>query len=129
MKRKDNIERFLKCLKFDKNGLVPAVIQDVNDNEVLMVACMNRESLKRTVIEGLTWFYSRSRKKLWKKGETSGNVQKVKGIFVDCDADCLLVKVMQKGNSACHTGYRSCFFRKFSPSDCSLKITGHRAKR
>ncbi|MFH2070604.1 MAG: phosphoribosyl-AMP cyclohydrolase [Elusimicrobiota bacterium] len=122
------MKKFLKSVKFDKNGLVPAVIQDVRDGEILMVAYMNRESLKKTILEGVTWFYSRSRKKLWKKGETSGNLQKVKGIFVDCDADCLLIKVVQKGDCACHTGYRSCFFRKLSPRNCSLKTTGHRVK-
>jgi len=90
-------------------GLVPAVIQDFKSGTVLMLAYMSRESLKKTVETGTTWFYSRSRKKLWNKGETSGNVQTVKEIRYDCDADALLIKVQQTG-AACHTGNESCFF-------------------
>lgn len=100
-------------LKFDANGLIPAIIQDGTTSEVLMVAYMNPESLKRTVETGLTWFWSRSRKKFWQKGETSGNVQRVREILYDCDQDTLLIKVDQTG-PACHTGARSCFFRSFS---------------
>jgi phosphoribosyl-AMP cyclohydrolase len=100
-------------LKFDDKGLIPAVIQDWQNHEVLMVAYMNAESLKRTVETGLTWFWSRSRQKFWQKGETSGNVQHVKDILYDCDRDTLLIKVAQTG-PACHTGERSCFFRSFS---------------
>ena len=100
-------------LKYDANGLIPAVIQDWTTNEVLMVAYMNAASLKKTVETGLTWFWSRSRQKFWQKGETSGNVQRVKDILYDCDQDTLLVKVEQTG-PACHTGARSCFFRSFS---------------
>ena len=103
-------------LKFDDNGLIPAVVQDARSNEVLMVAYMNAESLKRTVETGLTWYWSRSRKKFWQKGETSGNVQQVKEILYDCDQDTLLVRVDQTG-PACHTGSRSCFFRSFSDSE------------
>lgn len=99
-------------LKYDEKGLIPAVIQDWKNGEVLMVAYMNAEAVRRTVETGLTWFWSRSRKKYWQKGETSGNVQQVKEIFFDCDKDTLLVKVEQKG-PACHTGERSCFFRHF----------------
>lgn len=102
-------------LKYDEQGLIPAVIQDAATNEVLMVAYMNRESLKKTVETGLTWFWSRSRRKFWQKGETSGNVQRVKEILYDCDLDTLLVKVDQTG-PACHTGARSCFFKSFSES-------------
>ncbi|MCM8779317.1 MAG: phosphoribosyl-AMP cyclohydrolase [Candidatus Omnitrophica bacterium] len=98
-------------LKFDAQGLIPAVIQDYKSGEVLMVAYMNKTSLKKTIKSGKTHFWSRSRKKLWLKGETSGNFQIVKGIFYDCDGDCLLVKVRQIG-LACHTGNRSCFYRK-----------------
>ena len=96
-------------LKFDEKGLIPAVIQDGTSNEVLMVAYMNKESLETTLKEGRTCFWSRSRKALWRKGETSGHVQKVLEIRADCDADCLLIKVDQTG-PACHTGKRSCFF-------------------
>lgn len=99
-------------LKYDDMGLIPAVVQDWKTGEVLMVAFMNAESLKKTVETGLTWFWSRSRQKYWQKGETSGNIQKVKDILFDCDQDTLLVKVEQKG-PACHTGERSCFFRSF----------------
>ncbi len=100
-------------LKFDEKGLIPAVVQDWRSGEVLMVAYMNAESVRRTVDTGLTWFWSRSRQKFWQKGETSGHVQRVKDILYDCDQDTLLVKVEQTG-SACHTGERSCFFRSFS---------------
>ncbi len=97
----------LSKVKFDSAGLVPAVIQEAG--QVLMLAYMNRESLERTVETGETWFWSRSRKQLWHKGETSGNTQQVVGIAIDCDGDALLVEVNQKGN-ACHTGAHSCFF-------------------
>ncbi len=100
-------------LKYDAAGLIPAVIQDWSTHEVLMVAYMNAESVKRTVETGFTWFWSRSRQKFWKKGETSGHVQHVKEILYDCDQDTLLVKVEQVG-PACHTGSRSCFFRSFT---------------
>ena|SRR3989338_3226080 len=98
-------------LKFDKNGLIPAIVQDVASGDVLMIAYMNKESLKITLKEGRTCFYSRSRKTLWRKGETSGHIQKVKSVCYDCDQDALLIKVNQKG-AACHTGSRSCFYRK-----------------
>ncbi|MGE4357377.1 MAG: phosphoribosyl-AMP cyclohydrolase [Candidatus Omnitrophota bacterium] len=99
-------------LKFDERGLIPAVIQDYKTGEVLMVAYMNKLSLKKTRETGKTHFWSRSRNKLWLKGETSGNFQIVKKIFYDCDGDCLLVKVRQVGGIACHTGNRSCFYRE-----------------
>jgi len=99
-------------LKYDDKGLIPAIVQDYKDKTVLMVAYMNAESLKITLKEGRTCFYSRSRKELWRKGDTSGHVQKVKRIYYDCDADCLLVEVDQIGGIACHTGSRSCFFNK-----------------
>ncbi|HOX54878.1 MAG: phosphoribosyl-AMP cyclohydrolase [Candidatus Omnitrophica bacterium] len=98
-------------LKFDKSGLIPAIIQDYKKNDVLMVAYMNKESIKRTIKFGKTCFWSRSRKEYWVKGETSGNIQQVKAIYYDCDADALLIKVKQTG-VACHTKNRSCFFRK-----------------
>ncbi|OIN97454.1 phosphoribosyl-AMP cyclohydrolase [Candidatus Desantisbacteria bacterium CG1_02_38_46] len=98
-------------LKFDKNGLIPAIIQDAQTNKVLMLAYMNKLSIRRTLETGRTHFWSRSRKRLWLKGETSGNFQEVKEIYYDCDADALLVKVKQIG-VPCHTGNRSCFYRK-----------------
>lgn len=100
-------------LKFDKKGLIPAIVQDKKSGDVLMIAYMNREALKITLKEKRTCFYSRSRKSLWRKGETSGNIQKVKSIHYDCDKDALLIKVAQKG-VACHTGEWSCFYRKIS---------------
>lgn len=96
---------------FKKTELIPAIIQEKQTGEVLMLAYMNLESLQRTIDTGYTWFYSRSRQTLWKKGETSGNVQKVICITPDCDDDTLLVTVEQKG-VACHTGNKSCFFKK-----------------
>lgn len=97
-------------LKFDSNGLIPVVAQDAKDGEVLMVAYMNAESLQMTFETGVATYWSRSRKKLWKKGESSGNVQKVKAIYTDCDADTLVIKIEQIGGAACHTGNRSCFY-------------------
>jgi phosphoribosyl-ATP pyrophosphohydrolase/phosphoribosyl-AMP cyclohydrolase len=98
-------------VKFDERGLVAAVIQDAETNTVLMLAFMNRESLAKTIETGETWFWSRSRRALWHKGETSGNTQTVESIVIDCDGDSLLIKVRPKG-PACHTGSRSCFFDK-----------------
>jgi len=94
------------------NGLIPAIVQDWKSGEVLMVAYMNEESWAKTRETGKACFWSRSREKLWLKGETSGNVQIVKEIFLDCDNDALLLKVEQIGGAACHTGYRSCFYRR-----------------
>jgi phosphoribosyl-AMP cyclohydrolase len=98
-------------LKFNDQGLIPAIIQDEENKEVLMLAYMNRESLHLTLQTGKCTYFSRSRNKLWLKGETSGNFQHVKHIFYDCDADTLLIQVRQTG-VACHTGERSCFFRQ-----------------
>ncbi len=106
------MQEIIKLLKFDKNGLIPAVVQDCFDNHVLMVAYMNAESFAKTLETGNAAYWSRSRRKLWIKGEISGNFQKVKEIYLDCDADCLLIKVEQLGGAACHTGFRSCFYRK-----------------
>ena len=91
--------------------LIPAIVQDYKNGQVLMLAYMTKQSLEKTIETGTTWFYSRSRKKLWNKGETSGNTQEVKEISFDCDMDALLIKVKQHGN-ACHTGSMSCFFNK-----------------
>jgi phosphoribosyl-AMP cyclohydrolase len=101
---------WLDELKYDAQGLIPAIIQDAADNEVLMMAWMNRDSLHDTVKTGKTHFWSRSRQKYWMKGEQSGNVQHVKEIAYDCDKDVLVIKVEQVGGAACHTGHRSCFF-------------------
>lgn len=98
-------------LKFDEHGLIPAIVQDAKDRKVLMMAYMNREALEKTLSTGFTHFYSRSRKKIWKKGETSGHTQRVVRLSVDCDADTILIEVEQNGPGACHTGHRSCFFR------------------
>ena len=104
-------------LKYDDNGLIPAIIQDVKNEEILMMAYMNKASLEKTIDSGKTCFWSRSRQEFWTKGETSGNVQLVKEILYDCDADTLLVKVEQTGTGACHTGNRTCFYR-------NIKIAG-----
>ena len=100
-------------IKFDANGLVPAVIEDAKTHEVLMMAWMNREAVEKTLSTKKTHFYSRSRKSLWLKGESSGHIQAVKSIALDCDGDTLLVSVDQQGG-ACHTGYRTCFYRVLS---------------
>jgi phosphoribosyl-AMP cyclohydrolase len=101
-------------LKYDEKGLIPAIVQDVANGDVLMLAYMNSKSLEMTLETGYTHFWSRSRQKYWKKGETSGHVQEVKGVFYDCDADTLLIKVVQHGSGACHTGNRTCFYRDIS---------------
>ncbi len=104
-------------LRFEKlGGLIPAVIQDYQTQEVLMLGFMNAESWERTLREGEVVFFSRSRNTLWKKGETSGHVQIVKEIRVDCDEDAVLIKVEQVGGAACHTGHRSCFYRRVTAS-------------
>src|SRR3989338_1802659 len=103
-------------IKFDGKGLVRVIAQDYNDGTVLMLAYMNQESLDKTLATKEMWYWSRSRKVLWRKGDTSGHVQKVKELYYDCDADALLAKIEQIGNIACHTGERSCFFNKISLS-------------
>ncbi len=96
---------------FDKaDGLVPAIVQDADTSEVLMMAWMNRESFELTRSEGIAVYWSRSREKIWRKGESSGNTQKIREILIDCDADTILIKVEQIGGAACHTGRRSCFY-------------------
>ena len=117
------MNKFISGLKFNENGLIPAVIQDYKNNEVLMVAYMNDVAVKKTIETKRAHFYSRSRKKLWLKGESSGHVQKVKEIRFDCDGDCLLVKVEQVGG-ACHTGYRSCFYRKLKDKKGNTAVSG-----
>jgi phosphoribosyl-AMP cyclohydrolase len=110
-------------LKFNSDGLIPAIIQDALNGQVLMMAWMNDKSLAATIESGKTHFWSRSRKKYWMKGESSGHVQKVKRIFFDCDGDTLLVEVEQMG-AACHEGYRSCFFRAYENGE--IKVTQER---
>ena len=101
---------------FEKSELLPAIVQDADTGEVLMLAYMNKESLKKTLETGYTWFYSRSRKELWNKGATSGHYQKIVEIYADCDNDTLLIKAHQTG-CACHTGNKSCFFTKIYEGD------------
>lgn len=103
-------------------GLIPVIIQDAATNEVLMMGYMNREAWRKTLREKKATFWSRSRRKLWLKGETSGHVQEVKAIYLDCDGDALLLKVDQVGGAACHTGYRSCFHHKYEKG--KWKISG-----
>lgn len=107
-------------LRFDDRGLIPAIIQDCESGEVLMLGYMNEESLRRTLQSGRTWFWSRSRQEFWCKGETSGNRQYVRDIRYDCDGDALVVKVLQVG-PACHTGERSCFFREVEGARTDLR--------
>lgn len=109
-------------LKYDKDGLIPAVIQDAGSGEVLMMAYMNASSLAKTIETGYTYFWSRSRRKFWKKGETSGHVQEVRTILIDCDRDTLLIRVIQHGPGACHTGHRSCFFTDLEGREISGKV-------
>jgi phosphoribosyl-AMP cyclohydrolase len=103
-------DEFVALVKFDERGLVPVVTQDVSDNAVLMVAWANGEALRNTFATGRASYWSRSRKSLWVKGETSGNVQEVEEVLYDCDADTVLYRVRQSG-AACHTGERTCFYR------------------
>ena len=108
-------------IDFDKSGgLVPAVAQDATTGRLLMLAWMNRDAYEETLRTGRAVYYSRSRGKLWRKGEESGHVQEVRGVYIDCDADTILLKVHQVGGAACHEGYASCFFREVTPD--GLKV-------
>jgi phosphoribosyl-AMP cyclohydrolase len=112
-------------LNFDKlGGLIPVVVQDYASGEVLMLAFMNRQAWEETLKTRRATYWSRSRNQLWVKGETSGNYQEVKEVLVDCDEDTVLLKVLQKGGAACHTGYRSCFYRRLEEDE--LNIVGER---
>ncbi len=103
------------ALTFDEHGLIPAIVQDENDGAVLMMAYMDKESLRRTLKEGRAWFFSRSRQSYWLKGESSGNIVRVSRVSIDCDGDTLLLQASVKGDGvACHTGARSCFYRSLS---------------
>ena len=108
--------------KFDADGLVSCVATDAKSGDVLMVAHMNAQALAKTIETGEAWYFSRSRKALWKKGESSGHVQHVREIYVDCDADCVLMKVEQT-SAACHEGYRSCFFRRVEDGEWRVVAT------
>jgi phosphoribosyl-AMP cyclohydrolase len=113
---------FWDQLKYNADGLIPAIIQEQASGRVLMLAWMNRASLEQTIQTGRTHFWSRSRQKFWMKGETSGHVQSVRDIALDCDGDTLLIQVEQVG-AACHEGYQSCFFRSLSAGDPAVRIT------
>lgn len=113
----------IEQLRYNDQGLIPAIVQDYLDGAVLMMAWMNRESLLKTVETGETWFWSRSRQELWHKGATSGHTQKVRHLSVDCDRDTLLVTVEQQGDVACHTGSRTCFFSSFPQGDALASAT------
>ena len=123
MATKQNIEEGLEFIpKFDENGLILAIAQDAETNQVLMVAYMNRQALDLTIQTGYATYFSRSRQKLWKKGEESGHVQKIRQILVDCDQDCLVLKVLVDSGQ-CHVGYQSCFHRTLKKnSDKELKF-------
>ena len=109
-------------LKFDNKGLITAIAQDHETNEILMLAFMNLEALEKTVETGKAHYFSRSRGKLWLKGESSGHVQLVHDMYIDCDADAILMKVEQLGGGACHMGYRSCFYRTLEGDVISEKV-------
>jgi len=111
---------------FSKCELIPVIAQDAGNGDVLMLAYMNREAYEETLRTGRVVYFSRSRQKLWRKGEESGNVQELKAIYFDCDADTLLVKVHQIGGAACHEGYRSCFFRQIDPQSGAVTVQGDR---
>ena len=113
---------FIDKLKFNTDGLIPAIVQDATNGRVLMMAWMNRASLESTIATGKTHFWSRSRQKFWMKGESSGHTQTVKDLAFDCDGDTLLIQVEQVG-AACHEGYRSCFFRSTTDKAGDFKIT------
>ena len=116
-----DIEENIKRLKFDDNGLIPAVVQDYSDGMVLMVAYMNELAVRHTIESGIAHYWSRSRQELWKKGGTSGHTQEIKDFRIDCDADCILLVVKQNGPGACHTGHRSCFYRDISGNELDKK--------
>jgi phosphoribosyl-AMP cyclohydrolase len=111
---------------FSKADLIPVIAQDDATGDVLMLAYMNEIAWKETLATGRVCYYSRSRQKLWRKGEESGNVQEVKSIFYDCDADTILIRVNQIGGAACHEGYKTCFFRKVDPKTGQVEVVGNR---
>ncbi len=109
-------------INYDKDGLVPVIAQDVNSKEVLMMAYANSEAIEMTVATGFAHYYSRSRGKIWKKGEESGNIQEIVKILVDCDEDTVLYQVLQRGKGACHTGYERCFYRTIDGEIVAEKV-------
>ncbi len=111
---------------FNKHPLIPVIAQDHQTGDVLMLAYMNQQAYEETLQTGRVCYWSRSREKLWRKGEESGNVQHLKSLYFDCDADTLLVKVDQIGGAACHEGYRSCFFRRIDPQTRAVQVEGQR---
>ena len=113
---------FLETLKYNEDGLIPAIIQEQSTGRVLMMAWMNKDSIQKTIEEGKTVFWSRSRRKYWIKGESSGHTQLVKDVAFDCDGDTLLIQVEQTG-AACHEGYKSCFFRSIGEKGKSVSVT------
>ena len=116
--------KIIEQLKFDSDGLIPAIAQDEESGDVLMMAWMNRESVEATLKSNRATYWSRSRKKLWTKGEESGNIQEVRSIHMDCDADVLLLKVHQVGGAACHTGHQTCFYREIAEGGERIKESG-----
>ena len=120
------LEIALRGPDFAKSQLIPVIAQDDESGDVLMLAYMNQEAWEETLSSGRVVYYSRSRQKLWRKGEQSGNVQEVKAIYFDCDADTILIKVNQIGGAACHEGYRTCFTRRVDPRTGNVEIEGER---
>ncbi|MBN1793692.1 MAG: phosphoribosyl-AMP cyclohydrolase [Candidatus Omnitrophica bacterium] len=115
----------IRKIKFNSAGLVPAIVQDSQTREVLMMAYMNAEAIEKTLATGKMHFYSRSRKTLWLKGETSSHIQEVRAVFLDCDSDTLLFQVSQRGG-ACHEGYRTCFFKQLNSDKGDFTIVGEK---
>ncbi|MGE0761627.1 MAG: phosphoribosyl-AMP cyclohydrolase [Pirellulaceae bacterium] len=111
---------------FSKHELIPVIAQDADSGDVLMLAYMNHDAYEETLRTGRVVYYSRSRQKLWRKGEESGHVQELRELYYDCDADTLLAKVHQVGGAACHEGYRSCFFRRIDPLTRQVAVVGSR---
>ena len=111
----------IEQLKFDSDGLIPAIAQEEKSGEILMMAWMNRESLRATIETKRATYWSRSRKKFWMKGEESGNIQEIRSIHIDCDGDAVLLKVNQIGGAACHTGHRTCFYREIVDGGQNVK--------
>ena len=127
MATKQSIEEGLKFIpKFDENGLIPAIAQDAKTGQILMAAYMNPEALEATIRSGYATYFSRSRRKLWKKGEESGHVQKVEQILVDCDQDCIVLKVSVEAGQ-CHVGYQSCFYRALKKGGKELEFIAAKA--
>ncbi len=119
------MEKFdISKVKFDEKGLMAAIAQDASNGDILMIAWMNKEALEKTLATRKAHYWSRSRNKLWFKGEESGNVQEVQNIYIDCDLDAVLIKVNQIGGAACHTGYKSCFFREINADNTVTDVGG-----